>query len=106
MINPAILWWCRCIGAAGVAVGSILPLPGRPKVATPLGKAPGHCPQPRQQAEPLVTRVRRQCGRARHAVTTSPGLGFEQFKAHDFIVGTLGPCGRTAIEGRTDPKEV
>jgi hypothetical protein len=37
---------------AGVAVGSILPLPARTKVVTPLGTAPGHRPQPRQRAEP------------------------------------------------------
>jgi hypothetical protein len=45
------------------------------------------------------SRLCRQCGRDRRAVAidaTAPGLGFEQFKAHDFIVGTLGPCSGVA----------
>ena len=90
-------------GAADVAVVSILPPPGRTKVATPLGKR--HPDIDRSLASgqsPRHSRGRRQCGR--RAVMTSSGLGFEQFKAHDFIVG---PWGRTAIEGgRADQKEV
>ena len=74
-------------GAAGVAVGSILPPLGRTKVATPLGKR--HPDIGRSLASgqsPRHSRARRQCGRARRAVMTSSGLGFEQFKAHDFSV--------------------
>jgi hypothetical protein len=75
-------------GAAGVAVGSILPLPGRTKVATPLGNGTRISAPAKPAARPPDSRVRQQTGRARRAAeidTTSPGSGFEQFKAHTFI---------------------
>ena len=90
--------------ASGVAVGSILPLPGRTKVATPLGNGAWTSAAATPTARPPAVPECAGDANTTEIDTTGPGLSFVQFKAHDFIVTTLGPCSR--IEGRADQKEV
>ena len=72
----------------GVAVGSVLPLPGRPKVATPLAKGARISAPAKPATRAPDSRVRPQAGGARRSAeidTTGPGRSFEQFNTHAFI---------------------
>jgi hypothetical protein len=85
----------------GVAVGSVLPLPGRLKVATPLAKGARISAPAKPATRAPDSRVRPQAGGARRGAeidTTNPGCGFEQFNTHAFdeangVLGTFAQRG-------------